>query len=91
VNEDDGSIYVINRDGARRRRVLELPSLPGGGQFPPNFTSRPAWSPSGAKLLFGAGNATTSHLYMVNLDGSGLVQLTHGSVSDRGPAWSGAG
>jgi hypothetical protein len=47
VNEDEGSIYVINRDGARRRRVLELASLPGGGQFPPNFTSRPAWSPSG--------------------------------------------
>jgi Tol biopolymer transport system component len=91
VDEDDGSIYLSNPDGSGLRRVIELAGLPGAADFPPNFTSRPAWSPNGTKLLFAAGNATTSHLYTVRLDGSDLVQLTHGSVSDTSPAWSEAG
>jgi len=90
VNEDNGSLYVINSDGSGLRRVVATADLPGGSRFPPNFTSRPAWSPDGTKLLFAAGDATSSHLYKVGVDGSRLVQLTQGSVQDEGPAWSGS-
>jgi Tol biopolymer transport system component len=64
--------------------------LVGGGFYPPNFTSRPAWSPDGTRFVFSAGDTTSSHVYAVNADGSDPVQLTSGSVSDSNPAWSGS-
>jgi TolB protein len=87
VNEWSGSIYTIRPDGTGLRRIVDLASLPGGTNFKPNFTS-PAWSPDGAKIVFAAGDSTSSHLYLVNADGSSLVQLTSGLVSDESPAWS---
>jgi Tol biopolymer transport system component len=90
VNEDNGSAYVISPAGSGLRRVVDVASLPGGRHFPPNFTSRLAWSPDGRKIVFAAGKIRSSHLYMVNLDGSGLVQLTHGAVEDQDAAWSNA-
>ena len=86
VNEDSGSICTIRPDGTSLRRIVDIASLPGGRAFKPNFTS-PAWSPDGAKIVFAAGDSTSSHLYMVNADGSSLVQLTSGSGSDGSPAW----
>lgn len=88
VNEHNGSAYVINPAGSGVRRVVDLASLPGGYDFPPNFTSRLAWSPDGRKLVFAAGKIGSSHLYVINIDGAGLVRLTHGAVEDRDPAWS---
>jgi TolB protein len=88
VNEDNGSVYVIGSRGSGLRRVVDVASLPGGRHFPPNFTSRPVWSPDGRRILFAAGKIGSSHLYGVNLDGSGLVRLTHGAVEDEDPAWS---
>ena len=87
VNEDSGSIYVMGPDGTGLRRVVDVASLPGDRTFEPNFTF-PAWSPDGGKILFAAGDATSSHLFIANADGSGLVQLTHGAVFDEDPAWS---
>ena len=80
MNEEDGSVYVIRLGGTGLRRVVDVASLPGGRSFEPNFTF-PAWSPDGRKILFAAGNATSSHLFVVNANGSGLVQLTNGAVS----------
>jgi len=47
----------------------------------------PAWSPDGAKLVFGAG-ASIPHLAVVNLDGSGYTELTKSKNGDGEPAWS---
>jgi TolB protein len=87
VNEDSGAIYVGGPDGTGLRRVVDVSTLPGGSDFRANFTSRPAWSPDGTKIVFAAGSTASSHLYVVHVDGSGLLQLTNGSVSDRDPAW----
>jgi TolB protein len=84
VNESDGSIYVVDRNGTRRRRVFDVRTLNNATE--PNFTI-PAWSPDGTMLVFAAGNATASHLYTVDLDGHRLTQLTTGAVSDESPAW----
>ena len=88
VNEGNGSAYVIKADGSGLSRVVDVASLPGGRDFPPNFTSRLAWSPDGRSLVFAAGKIGSSHLYVVRLDGSRITRLTHGAVEDQAPAWS---
>lgn len=86
VNERNDSIDVINRDGSGLRQIVDWTTLPEGSDFQPNFTW-PTWSPDGAKILFAAGNSTTSHLYIVGVDGSGFAQWTTGTVTDESPAW----
>jgi len=55
---------------------------------------QPAWSPNGEKLVFISPCAQDtreypeSHLYTVNLDGSGLTALPASSGGDFDPAWS---
>ncbi|MBN1219355.1 MAG: protein kinase [Anaerolineae bacterium] len=54
----------------------------------------PSWSPDSRQIAFGAGsNPERSQqydhkLYVVNADGSGLTQITHGDTNDVSPAWS---
>jgi Tol biopolymer transport system component len=85
VNADSGSIDVINTDGTGLMQVVDLQGLTKGRG---NLTMSPTWSPDGTKIAFASGTtATSTHVYIVNLDGSGLIQLTEGSVSDANPAW----
>src|SRR6266702_3753484 len=49
----------------------------------------PAWSPDGAKIIFSRRDSTgAGHLFLMNPDGSDLTQLTSGTNSEWGPAWS---
>jgi Tol biopolymer transport system component len=69
------TIYLINVDGSNRTLIT---------QPPPNFEDHsPAWSPDGTKITFarcvdsnGFGCYTTSHLWVVNADGSNPKKLT---------------
>jgi TolB protein len=56
----------------------------GGDQRLVTHGTDPAWSPDGRRIAFG----TTSGLYLVNADGSGLRGLTR---SGETPAWSPGG
>jgi TolB protein len=85
VSEDDGSIHVMNRDGTKARPVFAVRTL--GVPTQPNFTEL-AWSPDGSELMFAAGDAYATSLYLVGIDGSGITQLTSGRVMDESPAWS---
>jgi Tol biopolymer transport system component len=85
VDQDDGSIHVMKRDGTGQRKVFDVATLPGDTFS--NFT-KAAWSPDGTKLVFAAGNPQTSHLYIVGIDGTGIRQLTTGAVTDESPDWS---
>jgi Tol biopolymer transport system component len=85
VDEDDGSIHLMRRDGTGQHKVFDVTTLPG--DMVSNFT-KVAWSPDGTKLVFAAGNAQTSHLYIVGVDGTGITQLTAGAVTDESPDWS---
>lgn len=56
--------------------------------------SWPAWSPDGAQIIFvhrsttGATEADlNAHLYVMNADGSGLLQITHNPFWQLQPAW----
>jgi Tol biopolymer transport system component len=48
----------------------------------------PDWSPNGQKIAFASDRDGDSEVYLVNADGSGLVQLTENSGYDGRPRWS---
>jgi len=48
----------------------------------------PRWEPSGNRLLFASSKGGNSDVWLVNLDGRELVQLTLDSAEDRSPSWS---
>ncbi len=79
------SLYVMDADGSNARLVANKPLEPAA----------PAWSPDGEKIAFSAGIAFTvgmtkpsADIYVINLDGSGLTQLTRESGANGSPAWS---
>ncbi len=58
--------------------------------IPENATD-PVWSPDGARLAFTwyTDEHQTRDLYLINADGSGMVNLTNTpSINEMGPAWS---
>ncbi|HEV2829565.1 MAG TPA: Calx-beta domain-containing protein [Pyrinomonadaceae bacterium] len=83
-NRDNaGFIYTMNADGTNLQR---LTNIDAGG---------PAWSPDGSKIAFIVGGGftfgleqTTSEIYSINPDGSGLTKLTTDTGANRGFSWS---
>jgi Tol biopolymer transport system component len=79
-------ITVINDDGTVPTYLTD----PGPG----NIDENPAWSPDGSKIVFTRGirNPQTGNyerdMYIVNVDGSGLTQLTATATDERTPDWS---
>jgi Tol biopolymer transport system component len=57
-----------------------------------------SWSPDGTKIVFtrfsdtdNLLNPTGAEIFTIHPDGTGLTQLTHNSVEERGPSWSNDG
>ncbi len=48
----------------------------------------PAWSPDGTKIAFTRGTGFEAEVYVVNSDGSGVVNVTNRAGYDAMPAWS---
>ncbi len=48
----------------------------------------PSLSPNGKRLVFSMQAGRSWHLFMMNVDGSGLIQLTEGRNIDVQPTWS---
>ena len=81
-------IYLMNTDGSG---LLPLTSMEEGA-------CQPAWSPDSAQLVFtspcrargdfSGESYPDSSLYIMNADGTGLIQLTTGPESNFDPAWS---
>jgi len=73
-------IYVMNADGTQQTRLTVRTD------FHRYFL--PAWSSDGTRIAFQASSVSTPGTYVMNADGSGVMQLADG-VSR--PAWFGAG
>lgn len=78
------SLYVMNADGSNSQLLTDLLE-PG----------EPSWSPDSSKIAFSLGMRGSFGLgkcivdiYVVNLDGSGLTQLTRDSGCNSSPAWT---
>lgn len=73
-------IFVMNVDGTTPRQLT-------------NFTSRglgaaePAWSPDGKRIAFRS-HFARREIYLINVDGTGLVKLGTDDAAASVPAWS---
>jgi PKD repeat protein len=73
----DGAIYLANSDGGGLVQLTDGPNDHG-----------PAWSPDGSRIAFGrspAETGLTSAVFVMNADGSNVVQLT---TLGSDPTWS---
>jgi Tol biopolymer transport system component len=76
------ALFVMDKDGRQRRRIPTGEQRPHIGGF--------AGSPDGREIAF-VGSPTgreDREIYVVNIDGTGLRQLTDNHESDNDPAWS---
>ena len=83
VGESD--IYVMNADGSEQTRLTNLTALGLGGAHFGN------WSPDGEKVVFNSffnGGQQPREIYVVNADGTGLINLTNHASDDTRPDWS---
>jgi hypothetical protein len=84
ARDGQSEIYMMNADGSNPQRL----TTSGGNE-------QPAWSPDGTKLAFRHYQCDgyysyycDADLYVVNVDGSGIAQLTSGYLFDDEPDWS---
>ena len=68
-------IFVVNVDGSGLVRVAD-----------PQFVT--GWSPDGRQLLLGNDGDGDFEIFALNLDGSGVTQLTNNSANDGSGRWS---
>jgi Tol biopolymer transport system component len=83
----DGKRIAFVRDGVG---ILVM-NADGTGVTPINQNGRPtAWSPNGKQIMFQSDRDGDNELYVMNVDGSGVIQLTDNAVSDEGDfaGWS---
>ena len=81
-----GEIYTIDRNGGV---PVNLTNLPAGH---PAGDSNPSWSPDGKKIAFQSNRqGHQDDIYVMNADGSNVVNLTNHPSEDRLPAWSPGG
>jgi TolB protein len=85
------SIWIVRADGTGLHEVVvQGQPLCGGASAEPGTIScfSPSWSPDGERIVFSRGTSgdNDSNIYTVNVDGSGLTQVTHGG-RDQSPDW----
>jgi len=76
ANDFGSDLDVMNADGSSVTRLTNA-----GGAL------RLAWSPDGTKIAFDP-LFRGREIYLANVDGSGVTQLTHNVATDVYPAWS---
>ena len=72
-------IYVLDMTTRRAKRLTAL-----------NWCDSPSWSPTGEWIAFAGRANPKDHLdiYLVDITGGQIRQLTHGEGSNENPAWS---
>jgi TolB protein len=79
---NNGSLYVMNADGSRRRKLVDRMKTDASS----------GWSPDGRRIAFlrhlGSWERGSVEIFVVNVDGSGLQRLTRRTGTDSGPVWS---
>jgi len=91
TREVHSSISIVHSDGSGLRDLSVQPaSACGGANSDPSADGclQPAWSPDGTKIAFAKGQNLDldGNIYTVNVDGSGLSQVTRAGAS-MSPDW----
>jgi Tol biopolymer transport system component len=81
-------VKLMNSDGSNPESVVQL-SAHGYGEWAGENNNTICWSPDGTKLLFNKHDGDLeSHIYIINVDGSSLTQVTFAEgVTDRSLSW----
>lgn len=80
-------LYVMNADGSDRTKLTDVLSIEGRPNMTP-VVRYPLWSPDGKRILFPSNRSGTENLYLIDADGSNLVQITDRYDPPVAPAWS---
>jgi WD40 repeat protein len=72
-----GDIWVMNADGSNALQLTDDPA----------DELRPAWSPSGTKIVFRSLRTNQGDIYLMKADGSKQEQLTDDPAQDAYPDW----
>jgi TolB protein len=86
--------FSSNRDGDYDIYVMNVGSAVAPTQLTFNSSGDyyPDWSPDGSRIAFtNDGEEFAGEIYVMNVDGSGLVRLTNSPGFDGGPDWSPGG
>ncbi len=77
------NLYVMNADGTGQTKIGPDFSEAGNG-------GKPTWSPDGTRIMFSGsllGFNGSNQFFVINADGTGLVQITTGTAFRESPAW----
>jgi len=88
TRDGDYAIFEMDADGGAQHRLT--PREGNGSSSPARlfFQIEPAWSPDGSQIAFSSRRSGTSHVYVMNADGTGTRRLTTGKKNDSHPTWS---
>ena len=78
AGEEGWSIYVMDSDGGNPQRLTD----------PKVRSTTPTWSADGTRIAFISSEDGNPDIWVMNLDGSGLANLTRHPAQDQWPAWS---
>ncbi len=84
IAEEGFGIYRMAPDGSSQTKLIAI-----AGKRSLNFA--PQVSPDGKKILFHTNRDGNFEVYVANVDGSGLKNLTNDAGNDITPSWSRAG
>lgn len=84
--DSNWSLWVMNADGSAQTRLTWPVDQPDTS----TYDTRPAWSPDGTRIAFTRRiyPGGRDEVYVMNADGSGLVNLTRHEATDSSPTWS---
>jgi TolB protein len=83
------SLYVLDVEDALLTGGSTLPEMRPLPCVGDSLNDWPAWSPTGAQIAFSAVVGGHRDIYVVNVDGTGLQQVTQTPKTDEfAPAWS---
>ncbi|HWR00921.1 MAG TPA: Tol-Pal system beta propeller repeat protein TolB [Chlorobaculum sp.] len=88
----DGSkmAFVSTREGRPQVFIQDMNSgVAHRLTYSGTYNTQPAWAPSGDKILYSSLQKNGEiNIFMINADGSGLLQLTSGKRDNEYPSWS---
>jgi hypothetical protein len=76
-------LYAVNTDGGDLVRLTNTPGV--------DVLGSQAWSPDGTRIAFGYSDGAGTDIYLMNADGTGVLQLTDDGSIECPPAWSPTG
>ncbi len=78
-------IYTMNADGSDVTRL----TFDGAYRYPLSSRSKtPTWSPDGSRIAFESTRGGNTEIWVMNADGSDLVNVSEDPSADTEPAWS---